>query len=150
MTRLLAGSLVGVILAGAGLLTGTDQQPYSAPVVLVPTYSATYSEQQDTLRAILEELRGLRADLAAGGKAQAPVSLASVIGSKCVGCHGEKVADTKGNGFILALADGKIPPFSLNEKRRITKKIEAGKMPPSPAPALSGSEKSTILKELKP
>lgn len=73
-----------------------------------------------------------------------PLTAPNILATKCVGCHGQTNAATKGGGFILASADGRLNPLSLAEKRRIVDLITKDKMPKPPMPPLTPQEKEVL------
>jgi mono/diheme cytochrome c family protein len=103
--------------------------PGAKQQVLVPAYQAAYSPSDDLLRQILEEVRGIRAELRMG-----PLGLkqdgAGLLQGRCSACHQDGVADDKGGGFVLVEKDGALAELSLAEKRRVKRLVEQGKMPP--------------------
>lgn len=96
----------------------------------VPTYSARYSDDT-TLREMLSELKGIRAELKAlrqQGQTQSPLpkDLKSFVTLHCAKCHNE----TKAEGdFTLLMKDGKVAPLSVAEKKRIMRMVTKGDMP---------------------
>jgi mono/diheme cytochrome c family protein len=124
---------------------------YVAPVALaVPLYGASYSggdpETAELLRALIEEMRALRADVAGlrGPQAQAapgrdPVQ---VLTANCAACH---TAGPKLKGeFEMFSPDGK--PLKLNgpDRRAIEKRVREGTMPPPDKGKLSADDKAAI------
>ena len=106
------------------------------PAGYAPTYAARYSDEP-TLREMLAELRGIRVEVAAlrrqglGKPAQTFATLKDFFGARCAGCHAEAVSEKRGAGFTLLTKDGKAPPLSLAEKRRIARMVGKGEMPPN-------------------
>lgn len=127
-----------------------------APVVQVPTYSASYQPDGgalELLKEILAEVKALRAEVAElrGKKAQAEPKAAeplALVRARCTGCHNAGEAEKKGGGFVLLTADGNLPPLSLVEKKRITRRLERGQMPPPPA-KLDETEKKALTEFFK-
>lgn len=121
-------------------------QPVVAAVVapvLVPTYTAAYYAPSDQSE-VVKELRALRAELAAlkGGATGEVLSLQALVAGKCASCHQPKNAEARGGGQVLIEDDGKLPPFSLAEKKAIIRAVESGEMPPrSP---LAAHEKAAL------
>lgn len=131
-----------VLVAGATLLVATPPGQ-----VLVPAYQPTYSATDDLLKQILEELKGLRAEVRAGRPAQG-ADVASVIKTRCAACHVAKAADEKGSGFVLIEDDGALAELSLAEKRRIKRQVEQGRMPPGQP--LVEAEKKLLVEHVTP
>lgn len=101
-----------------------------------PTYSARYTATEDgLLRDILGELRGIRSEIQAlrrqGAQAKPVANLQELFAARCASCHAEAIADKKGAGFVLLTKDGKVPPLSLAEKKRIVRMVGRGEMPPT-------------------
>jgi mono/diheme cytochrome c family protein len=126
---------------------------YVAPVAIaVPLYGASYTgggdpETAELLRALIEEMRALRADVAGlrtGPQAQAapgrdPVA---VLSASCAACH---TAGPKLKGeFEMFAPDGK--PLKLNgpDRRAIEKRVREGTMPPPDKGKLSADDKAAI------
>lgn len=137
----------------------------AAPVVAVapvavtfPTYGASVAPQQavasdDVLRQILEELRAIRAALGNAPVQAGPLDAAKLVSGErgCVKCHQAKFADKLGGGFVMAEDDGKVPPFSVNERAKITRRVQAGTMPPAKSGVqLSAAEKSAVIEFFVP
>lgn len=122
--------ILGLLLGVSWGFSSGPQQQY------IPTYSAKYSAGEDGyFRDIIIELRGIRSEIQALRRQQAPVaklpaSLAELVTLRCAGCHAEGVAEKKGAEFVLLAATGKVPPLSLKEKKRIMRQVTSGLMPP--------------------
>jgi mono/diheme cytochrome c family protein len=135
MTTIRAAALL--VLLGLALV------PIQAnPQVLVPAYQASYSSSEDLLKQILAEVRGLRADLRAGGGGGA-ATLAGVVQQRCAQCHTSGKED-RGGDFVLLEKDGKLAELSLNERRRLLRLVQKGEMPPPPI-VLSDGEKKVLV-----
>lgn len=121
------------------------QQNYAQQVqvlgVTVPLYGAVYTgenyvQQSDILLQLLEEIRGLRADVAdlrSGGTVTAQDKKQDVFAlfkDSCVSCHSG--AKPKGE-FALVGSDGKYLKLSPADRRSVVERVErvgAGQMPP--------------------
>ena len=119
MSRLLS---LAVLFFGAGMALATCppavkkifvEQQVAVPVLAVPSYGSSYNASDDIMRKILETLERIEAKL--DGQALRNVTFESVIANKCASCH---VAG-KPSGFILAGADGKLAPLSVEQKNLI-------------------------------
>lgn len=134
-----------------------------SPVLALPLYGAAYTggagygEQNEALRLILEELRALRADIAAlkdgGPVGSLPLRKAAdpykVMQAHCAACHTSGIADTKGGGFELFNDKGQPLKLSRPDREVITKRVSAGTMPPATKPKLSAEDKDALLSALK-
>lgn len=146
------GSLSLIIgMFGFSALEGDNRQAVvqtQTPVVLVPSYTAAYSVEQSTLLEILKELKAIRLEiLALRGMDMPPPTFSETVKARCASCHGEAEAKAKGNEFVLLLKDGKLPPFSLREKRRIEFMVSRGLMPPKGG--LDEAERKVMIEGLK-
>jgi len=122
--------LTTLCLCVALAVTGSHASP---PVATVTAYGPQYSQSDDLLKQILDELKGLRQDvkaLKAAPGAQQDGAL-GVIATRCLACHQDGTAEDKGGGFVMVEKDAKLAELSLAEKRRITRLVSQGKMPPS-------------------
>ena len=144
-------ALAALLLAAAGASASCPPVrkvivPAVVSPIIIPTYSASYTASQDgTLRDILAELRAIRQELRSS-KGEA-VSFQARGAGKCANCHQERNAGAAGGGFVLLENDGRLPPMSLPEKRRIVDLVSKGAMPPPKSGvALTDAEK-TITKE---
>jgi hypothetical protein len=104
---------------------GTARPPYGQES-LVPSGGAAYSPTEDLLRQILDEMKGLRQDVRGlqGGSQQGGDGKAVLV-ARCLKCH----SAAKGDNFVLLLASGGKPPFSLREQKQIEGAIDGGTMP---------------------
>ncbi len=134
-------------------------------VLLVPAYYASYtptleadppmkqSTTDELLRQLIEEIRGLRKDIAGPGPAAPAVapppvpkvdpvaaSVSRVIGTSCIKCHAAAVAEQKGGGFVMVGPDNKTPQFTPAELRRIVNRVQKKEMPPKSQPPLAADE----------
>lgn len=109
------------------------------PPPYIQTYSAQFNAGNDSLlREILAELRQMRLELATIRKLQQPAvvvapppaSLGQLVKLRCAECHAWDSAEKKGAGFVLLAEEGKVPPLSLAEKRRIARMVSKDEMPP--------------------
>lgn len=137
------------------------QQVVVAPVVqalavAVPAYGAGYSPQPadpELLRQLLEEIRAMRAELRAAlqqGQPAQPAqepSAAALLDNSCAKCHKAGDADSKGGGFVMVEADGKLSLLSLEHKNRIARRIQNGSMPPAKSVnrPLSDAERKSLV-----
>lgn len=123
--------------------------------ILVPTYGAQFvpSGQQQTagdevLREILQELRAMRAEIAALKQpAVLPLALADagkVMSKSCVKCHGKDAAEKDGGGFVMFDQAGGLLQLAEADKRRVANRVSRNSMPPAPA-KLAAVDKKAIL-----
>ena len=108
-----------------------------AQAVLVPSYGASYGQQQspelvDLLRRILDSLERLERKLEAGSPVPVPVMDGKAIfESSCLKCHQPATMEKAGTDLAFVDATGKLEPLSLEQKRRIKNRVEVkGSMPP--------------------
>lgn len=112
------------------------------------TYSASYDPEKAELLALAKSLADTASKLAGqGGRAATVVADGpTVLKTRCASCHAEDKAEEKGKGFVMVLKDGALAPFSLGEKKAITKRVtspDAGiRMPP--AAPLSAAELQAV------
>ena len=120
--------LLFVLLAGIGL----HASPPVKHDAYVPAYGPQYSQNDDYLKQILEELKGLRKDVQGLKQQQAnpQEGATGVIAARCLGCHQDGKAQDKGGAFVLVEKDGTMSELSLAEKRRIVRMVGKGEMPP--------------------
>lgn len=116
------------------------QTQYQAPALTIPLYGASLGAETDpevvrALNVLIEEIRGLKAELAASRPAAAPRKLAAptdgpaLAVAHCATCHtAGRLA--KGTEFTMFSPDGK--PLLLNRPDRdvIVARLEKGTMPP--------------------
>lgn len=135
----LTGGALGAVLLSAWLLGANP--PYQEQAV-----RTGYSPEQALLKGIYEELQSMHQTLraSAGGQAVPIGTPESVAKARCFSCHAPAAAEEKGKGFVLFTEDGKLEQFSINDWRRINKKVEKGEMPPEGA--LSPGEKGVFKK----
>ena len=143
-------------------VTYSAAQSYSAPVTQqyqAHQYQAQAVQAQTdcclSIDQISIELRKLTIAverLRAGNGSLVPAdtpagAVKSMVGAKCASCHapGGKGAEA---GLVLIEVDGKIPPFSVTERRRIKEMVLKGAMPKPPSPPLSEAERAAVLREL--
>lgn len=147
---LLLGCTSAVIADGYRLQTG-----YS-----IPLYGAMYSPQGTTssdpeikelLKLLVEEVKGLRADLAAAKPEPIPGTLGlqapkidglTATRQACASCH--TGPGSKG-GYILFNQDNKPRDLSAIEKRESVRRVSAGTMPPADKSKLTPEGKAAIL-----
>ena len=144
------GLMVSVLVLVTAVVTVLVTNTVAAPTqIFVPAYQVSYSAQEDLLKQILIELKGLRQDIQGLTPNTAPASNgASLLGSRCAGCHQDGVAETKGGGFVIVEKNGTLAELSLAEKRRMVRLVTQGKMPPTGA--LSVAEQKAISGFLSP
>ena len=120
--------------------------PTPSPAVPSPAAPAADRPLTDAevLRALLEEIKALRADIrriesAQGGASPADEKLSKqvgdIIGHSCVTCHGAAVAAKKGGELTLVNADGWVPNLDARNKARIVSRLSHREMPPATAEA---------------
>lgn len=137
------------------------------PVQLaVVAYGATYAPNtaaeitNEKFDQLLEYLKRFELRLAALEKqpppATAPVPSVPaapdgklIFEARCATCHKAAVAASKGRKKVLQEDDGKLPAFSLIERKSIPRTIHAGDMPPGGAP-LSAAEKTALIEFMFP
>ncbi len=140
-----ACAMVALLLVpwGVGLLAASPP-PGKEQKTLVREYDAAYSPEQQLLKEILDEMRGLRSDLkGALANGQIKTDARAVINARCASCHKDGVVDQKGSVITLVEKDGSIPPFSTLEKKVILSEIESNRMPKTGGP-LTAAERKAI------
>lgn len=108
--------------------------PSVKTVAYTPAYGPTYNSNDDYLKQILEELKGLRRDvqsLKAGQQPSTQDGATSILATRCLSCHQDGKAQEKGGNFVLVEKDGTLAELSLAEKRRIIRMVQKGEMPPT-------------------
>lgn len=123
--------LLFILLLGIGASATPPKVQYQAD--LVPAYGGSYSQTDDLLLQIRDELKGLRKDVqslkpGAGSQQDAAVG---ILAAKCLSCHQDGKAEDKGGGFVLVEKDGALTELSVPQKRTIRRLVQQGKMPPS-------------------
>ncbi len=125
-----------------------------APVaVSLPLYGASYTggdgETAEALRAILEELKAMRQELAGlRGGAAGPQAVTAkndpdpILVKHCAACHTDG-PNVKGD---FGMFDDKGILLKLNgpDKRAVVKRVREGTMPPAGKPRLTVDEKATV------
>jgi mono/diheme cytochrome c family protein len=163
LAGMIATASAGDCPNGGVCLTPTVQTVVTpvATAITLPIYGAAYqpvaaSADDDTkalLKALIDEVRALRADLAKGAPTGQPSALAvpkevdpvAVLKTACAACHtGEK---SKG-GFLIYTDKGESVKLSPADRREMTKRIANGNMPPPPG-KLGTAEKDAVVKALK-
>lgn len=111
---------------------------------LVPAYTASTTAEAILLKQILDELRGMRAEvkLVLASKAN-PADLKTVMTARCAGCHSVDKAEANGDSFVLIERDGSLSPLSVGQKRSLVRMVEKGLMPKNAA--LTPEERKVIL-----
>lgn len=147
MTRWMTTLCLFVFVCGIGAHGSPPKVQTSAHGdYLVPAYGGTYSQTDDLLLQIRDELRGLRKDvqtLKLGQAQGGELTLASLTVKHCAACHKVDVATDKGGDFVMVEKDNAVTVFSVPEVRRIVKKVKSGTMPPDHK--LSEEEKKPFL-----
>lgn len=124
---------------------------------VAPAYGASYSNVEALLLRLIETqerhllaTQSMHRDLLAGGRVAAPVKALAAIDvkrAKCASCHAEDIADDKGRGFVLTLADGSEALLGPNDLKRVGRRVSSqggDRMPPAPAQALTPEERQAI------
>ena len=105
----------------------------------VPTYAASYDPGYDRLALAVERIAdSLGPQLAA----KAPDLALQTLHNRCVQCHTESVAESKGKGVALLKDDGSLLPLTTLEKRAVRHAVASGTMPPKSP--LSDAEKKMV------
>jgi len=114
-----------------------------ATPLYIPTYGASYQYQQtsgatdDLLRQLLEEIRGMRAEMRALQGNSPTASIASgkaIVEASCISCHQPALAAKKGTDFLLVDGEGNLAALSPKEKARINARVAVARnMPPGKA-----------------
>jgi mono/diheme cytochrome c family protein len=138
-------------------VSGSNAQ-YGTSRVLVPTLGGGYNPNDRNVEIILRELykvaleqlaelKEMRAQLkATPAETAQPQDIGRLVGESCVVCHNTKDA-AKNGGLSLVNEMSEISEQSVEMKRRIRNRIQAGSMPPvkSGIPPLSGQQKTALL-----
>ena len=108
-------------------------------VIQVPTYSISYDPGTS---ALIDELRGIREELRLmrGGQPQA-LTVGNIFSSRCASCHAGPVSKASGAGITLLDASGKMPEFSVLEKRAIRAAVISDRMPKGGKPLTADEKK---------
>lgn len=133
MTRWMTTLCLFVLLTAIGAHGSPPKVQTSAHGdYLVPVAGPQFSPSDDLLKQILEELRGLRKDVQTLRLNQSPgeLTVAALAPKYCMKCHKIDVAETDGGNFVMFDEKGELVPFSVNESRKISKKVETNAMPP--------------------
>lgn len=121
---------------------------YAAPAVAAPVAAAPATTQDDVLRALVAEIKGLRADLGSAPRPQAAQaeigSAVKILSNRCAKCHGADSARTEGGSFVLFGATGEFIPVRPGDAKRIVNYVSRGMMPPPPS-QIPESEKAVII-----
>lgn len=146
--------LMKVPLAGAAWVPPEQQQPQTNGNV--EARLAALEAKLDRILKLLEEAAG--PDPAGATVASPPQALLDGLGT-CVGCHADRIAKAKGDGFVLFLTqrgeDGKEQSLfredlSKRELRNVQREVEDGLMPKrSSGKVLTPEQKAAILNETK-
>lgn len=162
LTGMIATATAGDCSTGV-CLTPNVQTVVTNPVATaftLPIYGAAYqpvaaSTDDDTkalLKALIDEVKALRADIAKGSSGQ-PSALnvpkeidpLTVLKASCASCHtGEK---SKG-GFAMYTDKGELVRLSPADRREVSKRVANGNMPPPPG-KLSTEQKDAVLRGMK-
>lgn len=148
---LLIGCTSAVIADGYRLQTGYSIPLYGAMYSPQGTTSTSDPEIKELLKLLIEEVKGLRSDLAAAKPEPIPGTLGlqspkidglTATRQACASCH--TGANSKG-GYILFNQDNKPRDLSAIEKRESVRRVSAGTMPPADKSKLTPEGKAAIL-----
>ena len=162
LTGMIATASAGDCANGV-CLTPNVQTVITTPVAnafTLPIYGAAYQPASTTgdddtkalLKALIDEVRALRADIAKGSTGQ-PSALSvpkeidpvTVLKTACASCHtGEK---SKG-GFALYTDKNELVRLSPADRREVSKRVSNGNMPPPPG-KLTTEQKDAVLRAMK-
>lgn len=149
--REFVGRLVGfVLLAMFAVSCGVQWSRGTDYSVKIPTYGAghqpqaqTNSQQEILLSRILETLLRIESRLGNGKADVSPVgSAVTILAQQCMKCHG---AEKPEGELVLVEKDGTLALLSVEQRRTIQRRINAGSMPPPKVGALAPSEKTSLL-----
>lgn len=146
VSLILFGLAVVFILGSRPEAPAYTPQNQSTVAVGVPFYAATYGEpggfSKADARRVLELLESMDKRLdsidqktGTGGplSVKKGLDLLTVAKSRCLNCHTESKAESKGGGFILFSDEtgSALKPLSSREKVRIKEAVQSGTMPPN-------------------
>ena len=158
MNRIIGLLFVILLLVVVGLLGERGVgKPYPARIQ-VPTLGGGFNPESRNVEIILREMYKLMVDQLAelreikeaqkqpAGVAQQPLDIGRLVGDACVVCHNQKDGAKNGN-LSLVDAESKVSEQSVEMRRRIRNRINAGSMPPANKgiPPLSAQQKTALL-----
>lgn len=140
--------LLFVLLCGIGLHATPPRQVEYVPAY-GPSYDAGLDYQKQTVEILTRMDKRLeRIEAKIGGAANQEGDLASVLSRRCLSCHQDGAAESKGGDFVLIEKDGKLAELSVAEKRRIVREVKSGKMPKDAT--LPEAEKKLLIEFFSP
>lgn len=124
-------ALALTLLLGTQPVIVVPPQPVQVQFPLFTVSGKQYAGDNELIRQLLEEVRQLRQEVAQlrGQPVNEPRDFFGVVQMRCAQCHKASESELKGGGFVMLEDNGKMPPFSLDEKASIVAMVRTGKMP---------------------
>lgn len=158
MNRIVGLLFVILLLVIVGLLGDRGHgNPVYSNRVSVPTIGGGFNPDSRNVEIILREmyklmvdqlneLREIKERQTKPPEIAQPLDIGRLVGDACVVCHNPKDA-AKNGALSLVDADSKVSEQSVEMRRRIRNRINAGSMPPANKgiPPLSAQQKTALL-----